>query len=831
MTPKRRDWPGRKRVTPRHGLLDRRGIQVSIPRTEPAVFPAAVPLQIPLSIWNDLGRTFTGTLAITVTQGNDSLVEVDVPVRLRPGVQQRTVSIKEGLRRGKHELVVRILNGPEGTVIQRLPVFGTANADAKTICAVGAAYTDAPDNAAVLRRMAGDGVSVVRLGGKRDGASFRHNQMAAMAHGMKVWRTPAFSYRAVCADPAKLEKMKEGATELGRGLRDNLGVINQSMAGEGLGYPPCYCADCTGSFQRWLVNRYRKLDALNQAWGGTYKAWDAISQLGSPEDVDMAAERLKMMQVALELPKNNTKRWQKLFELDRPRAMDWRRWHDELLVRWYREFATAFRATNQGTVPIGEQPCWANFKTHMLFPLGAIADTGGIDLYLPGEMKTTLGYAAELFLNFDMNVSLFHNHGKPVMLHELYVQDLSPPGLAKAQGWWLIGRGYNLLTYFTYSYYYEGKRAGLPLIFGMFDKEGNPYPCYPSFKQFSGELQRFHNTYDTASLRRLEPRVAVLVSDDMSVANILESGGATWNALGVQGHNGSYWLTQRNGYAVEFINDHSFDHLDREVVLVVPWSHVVRKATANRVLRFARQGGTVLLDGAFAQFDEGYQAHPICPGYGMADSLGVTVDAFDRAENTIVLDSRTALQSRGATQKVQLEDDVQVLHRDAHGRPAVVTRRVGRGRVVWLLTALGPMNRTRAPEAAALALWKQLIASAEIEPRVRFAADGVHVAEKMNLDHGGKGLKSTAPLPDVSARVRNDRELFLFAVSFFGASRGAIVVDLPAEGLTVADALNGGSLPFHEENGQLHVPLELPAFGSRVIRITHTSGAKLFRRW
>lgn len=831
LTPDRKGWSEGKSQSPRFGLLDRKGLHVSIPRTEPAIFPAGIPLDIPLRIENDQGRPFSGTLNVAIVRDGNPLATAEIPLRLRAGAVTKALTVDRGLTRGRHDLVVTLGTGETATLVQRLPVFATADATSKTICAIGAAYTDAPDDADVLRRMAADGVSVTRLGGKRDGASFRHNQTAAMTHGMKVWRTPAFSYRNVCADPAKLDAMKRSAAELGEGLRDNLGVINQSMAGEGLGCPPCYCEYCTRDFQNWLQRRYGTLDGLSQAWQSTYAKWEDVSQLGSPQDVDMAAERLKMMQVALELPKNNTKRWQKLFELDRSRAIDWRRWHDALLVHWYQEFANTFRKANQGTVPIGEQPCWANFKTHVLFALGDIADTGGIDLYLPGEMKTTLGYAAELFLNFDMNVSLFHNRGKPVMLHELYVQDLSPPGLAEAQGWWLIGRGYNVLTYFTYSYYYEGKRAGLPLIFGMFDKEGNAYPCYVSFKQFSADLQRFHTAFDMASLRRVGPRVAVLMSDDMSLANILESGGATWNALGVQGHNGSYWLTERNGYAVEFVNDDGFDDLDRESVLIVPWSHVLRKSTTRRVLRFAKRGGTVLIDGAFAQFDECYQPHPACPGYGAADVLGVSCKGIDRTENAIVLKGGATAKSRGVARDVQLSGAVVVLHRDAQGRPAVVERRLGRGRVVWLLTALGPKHRTRAPEAAVLKLWGKLVAKSGIAPRVRFAARNTQVAKAVDLDHGGKGLKSTVPLPDVSARIRDDRELFVFAVSFFGASAGDVVVDLPAGDVTVTDALSGETLESTRQEGQLHIPLKLSAFGSRVIRIVPNTKRKHFRNW
>jgi len=69
--------------------------------------------------------------------------------------------------------------------------------------------------------------------------------------------------------------------------------------------------------------------------------------------------------------------WRTLFELEPIRPMEWKRWHDGLLVEMYRRFVEAFHATNDGRTPLGEQRCWPNCKTHVLFALGEIADIGG----------------------------------------------------------------------------------------------------------------------------------------------------------------------------------------------------------------------------------------------------------------------------------------------------------------------------------------------------------------------------------------------------------------------------------------------------------------------
>ncbi|NOY81814.1 MAG: hypothetical protein GXP31_12530 [Kiritimatiellaeota bacterium] len=836
VTPLKRRWFFRRTAgAPQFGLLDRRGLAVEVLRTKPVVFSTGRDLSLPIRIGSDLKRRARGTLGFVVSGPGPDGKECgsrSVPVDLQPGKSRRLELTFPGLRLepARYELRVTFIpaSGEHGIPLQRLPVFGCSDDTLSTICAPGAAYVGNPMDDHVLARMAADGVKVVRFGAKKDGASFRRALEAVLAHGMRVWHTPVFSYSQVCADPAKRATLERWASEFGKGLRDNRAVIDQSMAGEGLSYPPCYCEHCTSAFRNWLRRKYGSIVELNRAWGSRYTTWDEVEQLGSPADVDMAAERLKMMQVALELPKRNTDRWKRLFELDKPRAMAWRRWHDELLLDWYRDFASAFRRANGGTVPLSEQPCWPNFKTHVFFPLAKIADAGGMDLYLPGEMKTTLGYAAELFLNFDMNASVYANERKPVMVHELYVQDLSPPGLAEAQGWWLVGRGYNLMTFFTYNYYHEGTRAGLPLVFGLFDKDWRPYPAYASFKRFVADLARFRERVRVPELRRVEPRIGQFLGDDVSIANILETGGSTWEAIGVKGHNGSYWLTERNGFGVEFIGDGMFDRLDRERVLVVPWCHVIRPAAVGRILDVARGGGLVVIDGAFAQFDGVYRAYPVVPGGGAAEALGVRCTGFDRNAARIVLPDGRKLEARGRPRGLVLEKRVRVLGRYEDGGPAVVESAVGKGRVIWLLSALGPEHRSRAPDPNAVRFWGGLIARAGLAPRSRFepdAAGGLR-SDSKTLDHGGKGIADSAPLPDVSCRVRRDRDLFVFAANFFAPSRGQVRLALPERAFTVSDALTGKPVRGAWHGRTLSIPLELGAFDGRVFELRYTGARK-----
>ena len=806
------------------------GLTIETERTFPLVYLSTEPFVFEAVITNGSGKEFFGTIRADLSAlDGKQLASKTLHVLLNEGKDtSEAIDFGLNLAPGAYQLHVYARKGDTETLVEKLRIHATSADTCANLCDIGAAYVGQPDAGDVLAAMSGDGVALVRLGGKNNGYSFGKNISAVLAHGMKVWRTPAASYGSVCADKSKRERLEDSARELGTALGDNPGVMVQTIAGEGLTYPPCYCDACNKAFRKYLKKKYNTLFLLNGAWDTKYKEWEDIHQLGSPEDVDYAAERLKMMQVARELPKANTERWKELFTLEKPKSIEWKRWHDQLLTEWYEDFADAFRDTNEGRTPIAEQPCWPNFKSHVLFALGRTADVGGMDLYLPGELPTTLGYASELFLNFDLNASVFHGWDKPVMVHEMYVQDNSPAGLAQAQGWWLTGRGYNLVTYFTYNYYHEGTRAGQPLVFGLFDKQGKPYACYESFKRFGKELRAFHATHDLHSLRRMEPRVALFMGDDVSLANSLETGGETWRAAAVHGHNGSYWLTERSGFPVEFVNDDTMDRLSGKKVLVVPWCHVVRSDSVAKIVAFARDGGTLVIDGPLGLYDEIYRRHEPFPGGGTASGLGIRLEDYEDKPNTIVWKDGIRIPSQGVPVDINVLSGGEVLAKDAENRPAVVRTSVGLGKAVYFLTSLGRRHRGRSPDPGALALWQSVLADAGLAPRFQYVPREKQASQAPeDLDHGGAGLKSSAPLSSVSCRVKTGgKEICLFMTNFFAPTDSELQLHLPPGFYKAVDGLTGEPVELRriEDTPYHRLPANFPAFGARSIRVLATQG-------
>lgn len=798
----------------------------------PALLYTNQPPRLELAVSNATGVVFVGRLVGLVSSGAEadtSRPALDTQITLKAG-EKRTLPMRlaeRDLTAGAYTIHLEARKeGVSSFRLQPLVVPVLEPQGYRDFFGVGAAYVSRSPCDNLLARMARDGVKVLRRG---PGAWFDEPR-ELWPHGFKAWYTPVFRADDICVRPELWERTKALATSLGRCLRDKPWVLNQSMLGEGLTRMPCYCEACDSSFRDHLRGRYGDIGRLNATWGSNYRSFADVQQLGSPADVSATAERMALLERSL--PEGHAARWRELFAQGRPRAIEWRRWHDAILTQWYSHFAQAFHRANGGKTALSEQPCWPNFRHHVLFSLGKVADLGGMDLYLPGELPTTLGYASELFMNFDLNASVFQD--KPLWVHEMYVQDNSPAGLAEAQGWWLVGRGYSMVTYFTYDYYKEGVRANLPLIFGMFDPEGKPYPVYDSFVRFRRNTEAFDRRFGALSLRRERPRVALFLGDDVSLANWIETGGETWNAAAVQGHVGAYWLVERNGQPVEFVNDGCLDRLKGMSVLVVPWTHVVRRDSLAAVLDFARRGGTVILDGPVGLYDDAYRSYTPLPGGAALTALGVRFTDYRDDPTKLILAQGDApsqagapvtLAARGVPVGLEVHG-AEVLGHDSAGNPALIHRRLGRGQVYWFLTSLGREQRARRPDPAAVALWRRLLNSAGLKSHRELVVaepEGPGAADT-NLDHGGAGLKVTDPLPDVSLRLKGDRDAFLFLVSFFASSEGQLLLRLPQGNYEAEDAVTREAVSLTPCAEGYRVSFNLPAFGSRVLHVRCTDG-------
>jgi hypothetical protein len=172
-----------------------------------------------------------------------------------------------------------------------------------------------------------------------------------------------------------------------------------------------------------------------------------------------------------------------------------------------------------------------------------------------------------------------------------------------------------------------------------------------------------------------------------------------------------------------------------------------------------------------------------------------------------------------------------VLRKDIYGNPGLVEVPVGKGRILACLTNLGRSNTGTNPDPHALGLWKSLLEEeAGMASRYRFVPTPSAAGAVMDVSKSGDA--TTPPLFDLSVQVKDDRELYLFLVSFFGPSAGTLDLFLPDGEYSAANALTGEPVALFSEGGKWRLPVHLPTgVGGRAIQIRSERGGKPFTDW
>jgi hypothetical protein len=156
---------------------------------------------------------------------------------------------------------------------------------------------------------------------------------------------------------------------------------------------------------------------------------------------------------------------------------------------------------------------------------------------------------------------------------------------------------------------------------------------------------------------------------------------------------------------------------------------------------------------------------------------------------------------------------------------------VGKGRILACLTNLGRSNTGTNPDPHALGLWKSLLEEkAGMASRYRFVL--TRSAAVAPTDGSNSGAATAPSLFDLTVQVKDDRELYLFLVSFFGPSAGTLDLFLPDGEYLAANALTGERMALSSESGKWRLPVHLPVgVGGRVIQIRSEKEAKPFAEW
>ncbi|MDR3146860.1 MAG: beta-galactosidase, partial [Treponema sp.] len=401
------------------------------------------------------------------------------------------------------------------------------------------------------------------------------------------------------SSPVYREKTRAINTLLATRYKDHpaLGVWHISNEYSGA----CHCPLCQEKFREYLRNRYKTLDALNEAWwsafwSGTITAWDQIESPGSPGNGGHNGLKL-----------------------------DWRRFTTEQFVDFY---------LNE-TAPLKEitpkVPCTTNL----------MAGYTGLDYARLAEVLDLVSWdsyprwtSAEGNVEIGLEASYCHDlmrglKRRPFMLMESCpsatnwrsVAKLHRPGLHMLQSLQALAHGADTVQYFQF----RKSRGGPEQHHGaVVDHEGSENSrVFRDIAEVGKRLQGLDGLVGADT-----PARVALIHDYQVRWALEDAAGFLQNKTGygetLLAHYRVFW---KRGIPLDIID--SRQSLDRYSLVIAPMLYMLREGTAERLDAFVSRGGTLVTSYATGYVNESTLA--FLGGFPgpLKDTLGIWCEEID----------------------------------------------------------------------------------------------------------------------------------------------------------------------------------------------------------
>ena len=172
--------------------------------------------------------------------------------------------------------------------------------------------------------------------------------------------------------------------------------------------------------------------------------------------------------------------------------------------------------------------------------------------------------------------------------------------------WMAVAAGAKGIIYWTYLTEGTGREAS---GFGLVARSGEPTERVEEAAKTNRLIQE---RCDLLKDYRPHPEVAILFDQDNALLTFVGNATEDPSMDSAAGYYRAFWNLD---FWVDFVEPSRIAD-SRYKVLVVPWHLIGKKATCSALRKFAENGGTVILESAFARFDEDYYFNPVIPGNG-----------------------------------------------------------------------------------------------------------------------------------------------------------------------------------------------------------------------
>lgn len=479
--------------------------------------------------------------------------------------------------------------------------------------------------------------------------------------------------------------------------------------------PACYCDSCAVAFRSWLAARYTTIGELNDAWGTAF--W---------------SQRYRSLEEVLP-PRRSTA------QNNPGQVLDYRRFVSDSYLAEFEEEKEILRAITP------DVPVTTNFMSFFepldYFSWAPSLDFASTDCYPDPANPDSPLIAA---MDFDLVRSL--KRDVPWLLMEQTtsrvnwrpVNALKGPGRMRLGSFQAVARGAAGICFFQW----RASRAGSERFHGaMVPHAGVNSPVWREVTAFGGELAALGDQLRDA--------------DVAAEHAIVFSWPARWALDGTGQPSAEIRMVDRVGWmyrplfeagiAADFVPPSG--DLSRYRTVLVPSLHLVTEHEAANLVAFAERGGTVLLAFWSGIVDE--RDHVYLGPYGGPLRPLIGGDVVDVAPllpgHSVDLEWEDGRRTV-ATRWMDIIDEftgATVLARYASGpwagRPAVLTRRVGEGRAIYLgtgvdtdslaalleLTATVPAGVERVVRSSAEASYEFLLNHGTTDAKVSVDGDGV----------------------------------------------------------------------------------------------------------
>ncbi|HUV68886.1 MAG TPA: beta-galactosidase [Terracidiphilus sp.] len=471
-------------------------------------------------------------------------------------------------------------------------------------------------------------------------------------------------------------------------------------------------------FQEWLKRRYGTLDALNKDWATaywsqTYDRWDEIPLSAVGANPGLMLEHRHFV----------SDTWR---DFQHVQVAAIRKHADK------RQFIT----TNIGGLG------WSDNFDH--YEINRELDLAAWDDYVgEGHLNVDRNAAMHDFVRGWKQANFWVMETQPGSVNWAPVNTTLDRGETSAMAWQAIGHGADAVLYWQWRSALNGQEQYHGALVGS---DGEPLPIY-------GEIQTLGREFElaAAALKGTSPvaQVALLHSYDSRWAIDSQLFNRNYDQLEVL--LGYYHPLREEQLTVDVVNADAA--LDGYKLVLAPDLNVITNEVAQRLRAYVEQGGHLLLGPRSGMKDEHNSLNPQRQPGPLVDALGGRVEQFYALDAPVPL-SGTLGAGTAALWGEQLstrDDGDEVLLRYGKsngwldGQAAVISRRLGKGRITYLGAVLDPDLMRRVVQWAT--------DGAQLKAEFGPTPESVEVCRRVGKDrtvfilinHGGRPTNVTLP--------------------------------------------------------------------------------------